>query len=157
MAKKKNEEQKTTPADNNSALLMKMSEMLMQQGSMLQLMQERLTTLENKKETVEVKDEPVPVLNEDNVASYQRDEMYEPEIINKVWKIMYIIDQPKVTRWMTDYWVMMTTVEETRRVGNQMVSDTKYFDSEEDAKRYLENLKQKGTILPGARIVSCFI
>jgi hypothetical protein len=38
-----------------------------------------------------------------------------------------------------------------------IVSDTKYFNSEADAKAYIENLRQKGITLPGARIISCYI
>jgi hypothetical protein len=37
------------------------------------------------------------------------------------------------------------------------VSDTKYFDSEEEAREYIENVRKKGITLPGARIISCYI
>ena len=102
--------------------------------------------------------EVVVPLNEDNTASYNREtEEGYAEIINKVWKIMYITAQAPVTRWMPDAAPMMETVNERRRVWNMVVSDTKYFGSEDEAKAYLENLRQKGTILPWAKIIPCYI
>lgn len=102
--------------------------------------------------------EVVVPLNEDNIASYNREtEEGYAEIINKVWKIMYVTAQAPVTRWMPDAAPMMETVNERRRVWNMVVSDTKYFNSEDEAKAYLENLRQKGTILPWAKIISCYI
>jgi hypothetical protein len=38
-----------------------------------------------------------------------------------------------------------------------VVQDTKYFNSEDDAKAYIENMRKKGITLPGAKIVSCYI
>lgn len=147
-----------------ASALMKMTEVISQQWDMIKMMQEKMAKLEwdNKaiqwqvvsKEEVEA----TPVLNEDNVASYTREDSdWYSEIIYKVWKIMYETEQPKVTRWMPDAAPMMTTVEEARRVNWQTVYDTKYFDSEEQAKKYIEQLRQKGINLPWARILSCYI
>lgn len=92
------------------------------------------------------------------MASYNRElEDWYAEIINKVWKIMYITSQAPITRWMPDAAPMMETVNERRRVWNQVVNDTKYFNSEDEAKAYIENLRQKGITLPGARIIACYI
>ena len=69
-------------------------------------MDERMKKLEEQNSTAkpvegEVVKEPEVVvpLNEDNTASYNR-EMEEgyAEIINKVWKIMYITSQAPITR-----------------------------------------------------------
>lgn len=102
--------------------------------------------------------EVVVPLNEDNTASYNREtEEGYAEIINKVWKILYVTAQAPVTRWMQDAAPMMEPVCERRRVWNMVVSDTKYFNSEDEAKAYLENMRKKGTVLPGAKIISCYI
>jgi len=102
--------------------------------------------------------EVVVPLNEDNVASYNREfEDWYTEVLNKVWKILYVTAQAPVMRWMQDAAPMMEPVCERRRVWNQSVVDTKYFNSEDEAKAYLENLRKKGTILPWAKIISCYI
>lgn len=143
--------------------LAQMTQMMSQQNEMMKMMDERMKKLEeNQKPAVEgevVKEPEVVVpLNEDNVASYNREtEEGYAEVINKVWKIMYVTAQAPVTRWMPDAAPMMETVNERRRVWNLVVSDTKYFNSEDEAKAYLENLRQKGTILPWAKIISCYI
>lgn len=143
--------------------LAQITQMMWQQNEMMKMMDERMKKLEeNQKPAVEgevVKEPEVVVpLNEDNTASYNREtEEGYAEIINKVWKIMYVTAQAPVTRWMPDAAPMMETVNERRRVWNMVVSDTKYFNSEDEAKAYLENLRQKGTILPWAKIISCYI
>ena len=101
--------------------------------------------------------EVVNAINEDNTASYNREDDDYAEIVNKVWKILYVTAQAPVTRWMQDAAPMMEPVCERRRVWNQVVSDTKYFPSEDAAKAYIENLRQKGITLPGAKIISCYI
>lgn len=144
--------------------LSQMTQMMWQQNEMIKMMDERMKKLEEGNVTKHVEGEVVKEpevvvpLNEDNTASYNRElEEWYAEIINKVWKIMYITSQAPVTRWMPDAAPMMETVNERRRVWNMVVSDTKYFNSEDEAKAYLENLRQKGTILPGAKIISCYI
>lgn len=145
------------------SFLAQMTQMMWQQNEMMKMMDERMKKLEeNQKPAVEgevVKEPEIVVpLNEDNTASYNREtEEGYAEIINKVWKIMYVTAQAPVTRWMPDAAPMMETVNERRRVWNMVVSDTKYFNSEDEAKVYLENLRQKGTILPWAKIISCYI
>ena len=149
------------------SFLAQMTQMMWQQNEMMKMMDERMKKLEEqnastKTQTVEgeIVDADVQTVNvsEDNVASYNReDEEWYAEVINKVWKIMYITEQAPVMRGMPDAAPMMATVEERRRVWNQSVIDTKYFNSEDDAKAYIENLRQKGITLPGARIISCYI
>lgn len=142
--------------------LAQMTQMMWQQNEMMKMMDERMKKLEeqNAPKVVEgevVKEPEVVVpLNENNVASYSReDEEGYAEVVNKVWKIMYVLDKAPVMMW--DSSPMMTTVEERRRVWNMTVSDTKYFNSESEAKAYIENLRQKGIILPDARIIPCYI
>lgn len=68
------------------------------------MMDERMKKLEERQTKAvegEVVKEPEVVvpLNEGNVASYNREtEEGYAEIINKVWKIMYITEQAPVTR-----------------------------------------------------------
>jgi len=146
-------------------VLMQMTQMMNQQWEMMKMMDERMKKLEEQNASTSIQavqddavKEPEVVVNEDNIASYNREaEEWYAEIINKVWKIMYITEQAPMTRWMPDAAPMMATVEERRRVWNQLVSDTKYFDSEEEAREYIENVRKKGITLPGARIISCYI
>lgn len=127
------------------------------------MMDERMKKLEeNQAKPVEgevVKEpEVVAAINEDNVASYNREsEDWYSEVLNKVWKILYVTAQAPIMRWMQDAAPMMEPVCERRRVWNQTVIDTKYFHSEAEAKMYIENLRRKGTILPWAKIISCYI
>lgn len=128
------------------------------------MMDERMKKLEeqNVPKVVEgevVKEPEVVVpLNEDNVATYDREnEEGYSEIVNKVWKILYITAQAPVMRWSPDSTPMMEPVCERRRVWNQTVIDTKYFRSEDEARMYIENLRRKGTILPWAKIIPCYI
>lgn len=143
------------------SFLAQMTQMMSQQNEMMKMMDERMKKLEeNQKPAVEgeVMKEPEVVvpLNEDNVASYDREaEEGYAEVINKVWKIMYVLDKAPVMMW--DAAPMMATVEERRRVWNLVVSDTKYFNSEDEAKAYIENMRKKGITLPGAKIISCYI
>ncbi len=143
--------------------LAQMTQMMSQQNEMMKMMDERMKKLEeNQKPAVEgevVKEPEVVVpLNEDNVASYNREtEEGYAEVINKVWKILYVTAQAPVTRWMQDAAPMMEPVCERRRVWNMVVSDTKYFSTEDEAKAYIENMRKKGTILPWAKIISCYI
>lgn len=143
------------------SFLAQMTQMMWQQNEMMKMMDERMKKLEeNQKSAVEgevVKEPEVIVpLNEDNVASYDREaEEGYAEVINKVRKIMYILDKAPVMMW--DAAPMMATVEERRRVWNLVVSDTKYFNSEDEAKAYIENMRKKGITLPGAKIISCYI
>ena len=71
---------------------------------MMRMMDERMKKLEeNQKPAVEgevVKEPEVVVpLNEDNVASYNREtEEGYAEVINKVWKIMYVTEQAPMTK-----------------------------------------------------------
>ena len=145
------------------SFLAQMTQMMWQQNEMMKMMDERMKKLEeNQKPAVEgevVKEPEVVVpLNEDNIASYNREtEEGYAEVINKVWKIMYVTEQAPMTKWMPDAAPMMATVEERRRVWNIVVSDTKYFNSEEEAKAYIENVRKKGITLPWARIISCYI
>ena len=146
-----------------SNFLATMTQMMSQQTDMIKLMDERMKKLEEgqaniaKQEAAINPAEPEIVnINADNVATYNReDEEGYAEVINKVWKIMYITEQAPVMQW--DAAPMMTTIEERRKVWNMRVSDTKYFDSEDEAKAYIENLRRKGINLPGVRIVSCYI
>lgn len=142
-----------------SNFLATMTQMMSQQWEMMKMMDERMKKLEEQNASTAVKGEVVeetPVINEDNTATYNREaEEWYAEIINKVWKIMYITEQAPIMKW--DAAPMMATVEERRKVWNMIVSDTKYFNSEADAKAYIENLRQKGITLPGARIISCYI
>ena len=143
------------------SFLAQMTQMMWQQNEMMKMMDERMKKLEeNQKSAVEgevVKEPEVVVpLNEDNVASYNREtEEGYAEVINKVWKIMYVLDKAPVMMW--DAAPMMATVEERRRVWNLVVSDTKYFNSEDEAKAYIENMRKKGITLPWAKIISCYI
>ena len=163
-------EQKQDQAPGNLDLwnfLSQMTQMMWQQNEMIKMMDERMKKLEEQNTSTktqavqgEVVKEPEVVvpLNEDNVASYSReDEEWYAEVVNKVWKILYITAQAPVMRWMQDAAPMMEPVCERRRVWNMVVQDTKYFNSEEEAKAYLENLRKKGTILQGAKIISCYI
>ena len=147
-------------------VLMQMTQMMWQTNEMLKMMDERMKKLEQETATKvtgsvegEVVKEPevVNAINEDNTASYNREDDDYAEIVNKVWKILYVTAQAPVTRWMQDAAPMMEPVCERRRVWNQVVSDTKYFPSEDAAKAYIENLRQKGITLPGAKIISCYI
>lgn len=147
--------------------LAQMTQMMWQQNEMMKMMDERMKKLEEQNAssktqavTGEVVKEPEVVvpLNEDNVATYDREnEEWYSEVINKVWKILYITAQAPVMRWMQDAAPMMEPVCERRRVWNMVVSDTKYFNSENEAKAYLENLRKKGTMLPWAKIIACYI
>lgn len=156
--------QTTSSSVDLSSFLTTMSQMMSQQWEMMRMMDERMKKLEeqNAPKAVEgevVKEPEVVVpLNEDNVASYNREfEDWYTEVLNKVWKILYVTAQAPVMRWMQDAAPMMEPVCERRRVWNQSVVDTKYFNSEDEAKAYLENLRKKGTILPWAKIISCYI
>lgn len=147
-----------------SGFLTQMTQMMSQQWEMMKMMDERMKKLEEQNATKavegEVVKEPEVVvpLNEDNVATYDREnEEWYSEVINKVWKILYVTAQAPVMRWMQDAAPMMEPVCERRRVWNMVVSDTKYFNSENEAKAYLENLRKKGTILPWAKIIACYI
>lgn len=143
------------------SFLAQMTQMMWQQNEMMKMMDERMKKLEeNQSQAVQgeiVKEPEVVVpLNEDNVASYNREtEEGYAEVINKVWKIMYVLDKAPVMMW--DAAPMMATVEERRRVWNLVVSDTKYFNSEDEAKAYIENMRKKGITLPWAKIISCYI
>ena len=156
--------QTTSSSVDLSNFLSTMSQMMSQQSEMMKMMDERMKKLEeqNAPKAVEgevVKEPEVVVpLNEDNVASYNREfEDWYTDVLNKVWKILYVTAQAPVMRWMQDAAPMMEPVCERRRVWNQSVVDTKYFNSEDEAKAYLENLRKKGTILPWAKIISCYI
>ena len=156
--------QTTSSSVDLSNFLSTMSQMMSQQSEMMKMMDERMKKLEeqNAPKAVEgeiVKEPEVVVpLNEDNIATYDREnEEWYSEIVNKVWKILYITAQAPVMRWMQDAAPMMEPVCEKRKVWNMFVSDTKYFNSEQDAKRYIENLRAKGINLPGAKIISCYI
>lgn len=143
-----------------SNVLMQMTQMMSRQWEMMKMMDERMKKLEQQNsakpntgnETAVA--EPEVVIG-DNTATYNREDEDYAEVVNRVWKIMYITAQAPVMRW--DAAPMMETVNERRRVWNQTVVDTKYFNSEDDAKAYIENLRKKGTILPGAKIISCYI
>lgn len=163
-------EQKQDQAPGNLDLwnfLSQMTQMMWQQNEMIKMMDERMKKLEEQNTSTktqavqgEVVKEPEVVvpLNEDNVASYSReDEEWYAEVVNKVWKILYVTAQAPVMRWMQDAAPMMEPVCERRRVWNMVVQDTKYFNSEDDAKAYIENMRKKGITLPGAKIVSCYI
>ena len=146
------------------SFLAKMTQMMWQQNEMMKMMDERMKKLEeqNVQKVVEgeIVQEPEVVvpLNEDNIATYDREnEEWYAEIVNRVWKILYITAQAPVMRWMQDAAPMMEPVCEKRKVWNMFVSDTKYFDSEDDAKAYIENLRRKGINLPGAKIIPCYI
>ena len=146
------------------SFLAQMTQMMWQQNEMMKMMDERMKKLEEQNATKvvegEVVKEPevVNAVNEDNTASYSReDEEWYAEVVNKVWKILYVTAQAPVTRWMQDAAPMMEPVCERRRVWNMIVSDTKYFNTEDEAKAYIENLRKKGTMLPWAKIISCFI
>ena len=74
---------------------------------MLKMMDERMKKLEQENlakqdSTVEgevVKEpEVVNAINEDNTASYNREDDDYAEIVNKVWKILYVTAQAPVTR-----------------------------------------------------------
>lgn len=150
-----------------SGFLAQMTQMMWQQWEMMKMMDERMKKLEEQNASTktqavqgEVVKEPEVVvpLNEDNVATYDREnEEWYSEVINKVWKILYVTAQAPVMRWMQDAAPMMEPVCERRRVWNMVVSDTKYFNSENEAKAYLENLRKKGTMLPWAKIIACYI
>lgn len=156
--------QTTSSSVDLSNFLSTMSQMMSQQSEMMKMMDERMKKLEeqNAPKVVEgevVKEPEVVVpLNEDNVATYDREnEEGYSEIVNKVWKILYITAQAPVMRWSPDSTPMMEPVCERRRVWNQTVIDTKYFRSENEARMYIENLRRKGTILPWAKIIPCYI
>lgn len=161
------QEQTSSSVQSNldlSNFLAQMTQMMWQQNEMMKIMDERMKKLEEQNATKavegEVVKEPEVVvpLNEDNVATYDREnEEWYSEVINKVWKILYVTAQAPVMRWMQDAAPMMEPVCERRRVWNMVVSDTKYFNSENEAKAYLENLRKKGTMLPWAKIIACYI
>ena len=86
-----------------SNFLATMSQMMSQQSEMMKMMDERMKKLEEnqagKAVEGEVVKEPEVVvpLNENNVASYNReDEEGYAEVVNKVWKIMYVLDKAPV-------------------------------------------------------------
>ena len=156
--------QTTSSSVDLSNFLSTMSQMMSQQSEMMKMMDERMKKLEeqNVQKVVEgeIVQEPEVVvpLNEDNIATYDREnEEWYAEIVNRVWKILYITAQAPVMRWMQDAAPMMEPVCEKRKVWNMFVSDTKYFDSEDEAKAYIENLRRKGINLPGAKIIPCYI
>jgi len=156
--------QTTSSSVDLSNFLSTMSQMMSQQSEMMKMMDERMKKLEeqNAQKVVEgeIVQEPEVVvpLNEDNIATYDREnEEWYAEIVNRVWKILYITAQAPVMRWMQDAAPMMEPVCEKRKVWNMFVSDTKYFDSEDEAKAYIENLRRKGINLPGAKIIPCYI
>ena len=70
------------------------------------MMDERMKKLEQESSTKpqvaegEVVKEPevVNAINEDNTASYNREDDDYAEIVNKVWKILYVTAQAPVTR-----------------------------------------------------------
>lgn len=70
---------------------------------MMKMMDERMKKLEQQNSTNsqagvnEAVKEP-EVVQGDNVASYNREEEEHSEVVNKVWKIMYITAQAPVTR-----------------------------------------------------------
>lgn len=156
--------QTTSSSVDLSNFLSTMSQMMSQQNEMMKMMDERMKKLEEQNvpkvvegEIVQEPEVVVP-LNEDNIATYDREnEEWYAEIVNRVWKILYITAQAPVMRWMQDAAPMMEPVCEKRKVWNMFVSDTKYFDSEDDAKAYIENLRRKGINLPGAKIIPCYI
>ena len=160
--------QQTTQVTQSSVdlwnFLATMTQMMNQQWEMMKMMDERMKKLEEQNvpkvvegEVVQEPEVVVP-LNEDNIATYDREnEEWYAEIVNKVWKILYITAQAPVMRWMQDAAPMMEPVCEKRKVWNMFVSDTKYFNSEDEAKAYIENLRRKGINLPGAKIIPCYI
>lgn len=156
--------QTTSSSVDLSNFLSTMSQMMSQQNEMIKMMDERMKKLEEQNvpkvvegEVVQEPEVVVP-LNEDNIATYDREnEEWYAEIVNKVWKILYITAQAPVMRWMQDAAPMMEPVCEKRKVWNMFVSDTKYFNSEDEAKAYIENLRRKGINLPGAKIIPCYI
>lgn len=156
--------QTTSSSVDLSNFLSTMSQMMSQQNEMMKMMDERMKKLEEQNvpkvvegEVVQEPEVVVP-LNEDNIATYDREnEEWYAEIVNKVWKILYITAQAPVMRWMQDAAPMMEPVCEKRKVWNMFVSDTKYFNSEDEAKAYIENLRRKGINLPGAKIIPCYI
>lgn len=160
--------QQTTQVTQSSVdlwnFLATMTQMMNQQWEMMKMMDERMKKLEEQNvpkvvegEVVQEPEVVVP-LNEDNIATYDREnEEWYAEIVNRVWKILYITAQAPVMRWMQDAAPMMEPVCEKRKVWNMFVSDTKYFDSEDEAKAYIENLRRKGINLPGAKIIPCYI
>jgi len=140
-----------------SNFLSQMTQMMWQQNERMKKLEEQNASTKAVEGEVVKEPEVVVAINEDNVASYNREADDYAEIVNKVWKILYVTAQAPVTRWMQDAAPMMEPVCEKRRVWNQTVSDTKYFPSEESAKAYIENLRKKGITLPGAKIISCYI
>ena len=87
-----------------SNFLATMTQMMSQQTDMIKLMDERMKKLEEGQASIAKQEaainpaEPEIVnINADNVATYNReDEEGYAEIINKVWKIMYITEQAPV-------------------------------------------------------------
>ena len=95
--------QTTSSSVDLSNFLSTMSQMMSQQSEMMKMMDERMKKLEENQASKvvegEVVKEPEVVvpLNENNVASYNReDEEGYAEVVNKVWKIMYVLDKAPV-------------------------------------------------------------
>lgn len=129
--------------------LVKLSTVVEQQWEMLKEM----------KASFEKTPEAIVPLNENNVATRDDPTLEEPEIINKVYYIMYVTDKPAGVRGQNpDALAMMKTVDEPTRLPNwQMVQATKYFDTEEQAKKHIDYLKQKGINLLEPKILSRYI
>lgn len=132
--------------------LVKLSTVVEQQWEMLKEMKSRMDNTQTDPEVI------VP-LNENNVATRDDPTMEEPEIINKVFYIMYVTEKPKSVRGQNpDALSMMKTVDEPTRLPNgSMVQATKYFDTEEGAQKYIDYLKQKGINLLEPKILSRYI
>ena len=152
-AKKKNPEAEVSVLASLGDALVKLSTVVEQQWEMLKEMKEQM---EGK--TSADADVIVP-LNENNVATRDDPTMEEPEIINKVYYIMYVTEKAKQIRGQNpDALAMMKTIDEPTRLPNgSMVQATKYFDTEEQAQKYIDYLKQKGINLLEPKILSRYI
>lgn len=151
---------KTTTPDTSTSVLESLGNALVKLSTVVEQQWEMLKEMKSRMDGKTSADAEVIVpLNENNVATRDDPTMEEPEIINKVFYIMYVTEKPKSVRGQNpDALSMMKTVDEPTRLPNgSMVQATKYFDTEEGAQKYIDYLKQKGINLLEPKILSRYI
>ena len=147
---------KTTTPDTSTSMLESLGNALVKLSTVVEQQWEMLKEM---KASFEKTPETIVPLNENNVATRDDPTLEEPEIINKVYYIMYVTDKPAGVRGQNpDALAMMKTVDEPTRLPNwQMVQATKYFDTEEQAKKHIDYLRQKGISLLEPKVLSRYI
>lgn len=150
---------KTTTPDTSTSVLESLGNALVKLSTVVEQQWEMLKEMKSRMDGTQKDSDAIVPLNENNVATRDDPTMEEPEIINKVFYIMYVTEKPKSVRGQNpDALSMMKTVDEPTRLPNgSMVQATKYFDTEEQAQKYIDYLKQKGINLLEPKILSRYI